>query len=804
MANPSQSRGNLGRRLAWRAGPPAILTVALALAYLPLFLGRFIYNRDLSRFLYPTRWFVRDSLARGDLPWWTPHIGLGHSLLADPQSALFYPGNLIVLLGASPRWLVMVMFLHLVWGAMGMARATRFFRLGGTAGLTAGVAWALSGTIASLWTNGARLPSAAWMPWQVVTFLGLARAAKEGQRPWLSLAGLGVATAMGILAGDVFVAIMGGMLGFGLALVWLGGETRTRKSHATSSVNGAERGGRALVRFLATAGLAVGLGLLLSAAAWLPAARALGGTERVGGVPRSVAEAGSFHPARAAELAAPEAFARAWYWAPNRAWVGDFLGGAPLSLSVYLGGSVLALVALAFFPLRRRGTRTRGQEEEPAETEPSTRTATLVAALGLLFVTFALGRYTPLHAALRALLPPLAYMRSPEKYLLAVVPCVALLAGWGAHRLVAAPARPSWRWGLCVPGLILLLALLAPALFPPDLAAHIRQRAWHGLLAATLVIAAWPLALRHMGLAGAYLLLVLVGDLALGSRLTRRFTDETALRQPALVRDIPARGARNQPFPRLFRGSKVQLAATESSNLDNDQLTLETLRENLGVPFGVANLPGYGVAIPPALTALLDQGRLDALRLLAVDYALLSAPRAGAAAPEGLSLVSTGIPGIRLYHVERALPRVFAAFAVERRPVREIADHLLDPGVVAGTTVLLDDRASWQGESHPGQSPLPCRLDEFSNLRLRATCDLPLPGLAVFAEQYAAGWSAWVDGAPTRLLQANAVMRAVPLRAGKHGVTLAFEPPGLRAGLWLSLLGAVAVAFLLLGNRRRV
>jgi hypothetical protein len=31
-------------------------------------------------------------------------------------------------------------------------------------------------------------------------------------------------------------------------------------------------------------------------------------------------------------------------------------------------------------------------------------------------------------------------------------------------------------------------------------------------------------------------------------------------------------------------GSKVQLAATESSNLDNDQLTRETLRENLGVP----------------------------------------------------------------------------------------------------------------------------------------------------------------------------------------------------------------------------
>jgi hypothetical protein len=35
-------------------------------------------------------------------------------------------------------------------------------------------------------------------------------------------------------------------------------------------------------------------------------------------------------------------------------------------------------------------------------------------------------------------------------------------------------------------------------------------------------------------------------------------------------------------------------------------------------------------------------------------------------------------------------------------------------------------------------------------------------------------------------------------------VILAFEPPGLRAGLWLSLLGAAVTVPLLLGNRRRV
>jgi hypothetical protein len=270
-----------------------------------------------------------------------------------------------------------------------------------------------------------------------------------------------------------------------------------------------------------------------------------------------------------------------------------------------------------------------------------------------------------------------------------------------------------------------------------------------------------------------------------------------------MARQIRPQASSLLPFPRLYRGSKVQLVASLAGERDSDEVTRETLRDNISVPFGIAILSGYGVATPPALTDLLERGRLDALRLLGTEYALLSSPKAGAAAPDGMELVSASMPGVRLYRAERVLPRVFVTFAAERRPVAEIARRLLDPDVVAGTVALLDERQIWNGEQHPAGSPVPCRIDDFTNVRVRATCDAAVSGLAIFVEQHAAGWSARVDGAPAPLLLANAVMRAVPLPAGKHTVEVAFEPPGLRTGALLSLLGLLVTVLLLLAGAVR-
>jgi hypothetical protein len=790
---------------AWVAKPKVAehwpllgLAVLLAVAYYPIFCGRIIFNRDLSRFVYPAQWFIGDSLRRGDSPWWTPHIGLGHSMLADPQSAIFYPVNLLHLVGSLPFMMNVVCLLHLLWGAAGMVKVARAFHLAHVPALVVGLSWALSGYVASLWTNGARLPSAAWMSWQILACVHLARLVREGKPALRAIAWLALATAAGIVAGDVFVAIMGGMVGLGLAGAWLLGERRACAEQDPSQLTAVQL--RATTRgFLVRSFLGAGLGILLAMAALLPAASAIQGTERAGGIPSDLAQSGSLHPMRLVEFAAPEAFSRAWYLAPDQPWVDSHLDGAPLSLSTYLGGSVLALLLLGFAPAGRRKNGTPFAQRHPLRA-----TAGLVAAVGFIFLLLAFGRHTPVFWVFRTLLVPLRYMRAPEKFMLAVIPCVALLAGWGTHRLFEQSFRRQWKWGIVLPTLLLGLALLAPSMLPVGLGDQVQQRAWHGLIAAVLVLAAWAMAGRSTALAGAIILLVVVADLSTGATLTLRFEKTSKLPDPTLARVMrQSRTSPELPWPRLFRGSKVQLAATQSGELDSDQITWETLRDNLSVPLGVDILPGYGVAIPPRFTALLGQGRLDALRLSAVDFALLSAPADSAPVPEGLALLSRPVPGVRLYQLERALPRVFVAFHGTKFSSPELTRHLLDSDVVAGKTILLDEHDSWTAPSGSMLPPAPCTCVHFGNTLVRARCNNTLPGLAVFVEQYAPGWSATVDGAPAPLLKADSVMRAVPVPAGGHLVELSYSPPGLVMGVLLSLLGLCGILALFLAARRQ-
>jgi uncharacterized membrane protein YfhO len=56
-------------------------------------------------------------------------------------------------------------------------------------------------------------------------------------------------------------------------------------------------------------------------------------------------------------------------------------------------------------------------------------------------------------------------------------------------------------------------------------------------------------------------------------------------------------------------------------------------------------------------------------------------------------------------------------------------------------------------------------------------------GWLVVSEQSYPGWEAFMDGNPTQIFTANAVMRAVYLEAGTHEVEFRFNPMSFRLGL---------------------
>ena len=80
----------------------------------------------------------------------------------------------------------------------------------------------------------------------------------------------------------------------------------------------------------------------------------------------------------------------------------------------------------------------------------------------------------------------------------------------------------------------------------------------------------------------------------------------------------------------------------------------------------------------------------------------------------------------------------------------------------------------------------------------------PRAGLIYCSESYFPGWRAKVNGRRTDILPANYGFRAVPVPAGPVVVELAYWPPGMTAGLTVSIVALLALAWIFaLGKRER-
>jgi uncharacterized membrane protein YfhO len=79
-------------------------------------------------------------------------------------------------------------------------------------------------------------------------------------------------------------------------------------------------------------------------------------------------------------------------------------------------------------------------------------------------------------------------------------------------------------------------------------------------------------------------------------------------------------------------------------------------------------------------------------------------------------------------------------------------------------------------------------VEEFTN-GIRGTANLKSSKIMVFSIPYSKGWTAFVNGKKTKLLRANTMFMALPLKAGFYNIELRYFTPGLKVGIILSILG---------------
>ena len=750
-----------------RAFPEALASiVAVLLAFWPMLAGQIVFQRDSALWLFPARWFVRQSLLAGEFPGWNPYQGLGFPLLADPQYGVFYPPNWLFLLvpdGMVAHLVSWLSLAHLVWGGIGMMLLARGLGACPVGSAVAGLAWALSGHTTSAWAIGPLLLGEAWIPWVARGFLGLAR--KQGRAP---LASAVWPMALSLLVGEPFMSAMALFSALVVVLAAARSFRPTRSSIATTAKSAS----------------AWAIAVAIAAVSWLPPLGMLDSTERAQPFDRTAAELYSHHPLRVLEMVAPGALGDPTGEYPAGQWVGEpQASGAPLFFSSYLG--VVAL-ALALLGLRRR------------------RLHIVLAGAALLALFVAFGKYTPVHQIWRTILFPFAHMHSPEKYVVLVVAALAPLAGLGASRVLA-DERPSLRRLFVLAGTLAGFALAAPALLPAALAPTVRAAGLRGLLALGLLFALIRLR-RRFPRSAAFAVLALVAlDLGIpASRLTGFGSAQLLTRVPPAASAILQDNGSPVP-PRIFRQPNLEQTAAPlgptATWRDSQERAIESLTPNTLNVFGLAVVPGYASAIPDLLSQLgpstfADLGRM--LRLLSVPYALVTDTGASELGKTSTAnLLSHPLPHGSLLRVQDARPRVYLPGQFRSLPPAEAASHLLDEAVVAGRQVLL--LTAGQPLLVPavqGDEPRDCTLESFANTRIVASCSTPSPTLAVFAEQYDPGWSALVDGKAVPLLRANLLMRAVPLHGGSHRIELQYRAPGLRLAIFLSVMGLLGLVVL--------
>ncbi len=419
----TSARVRVLRRVTPAAAAPlgalALLLAGLLLSYSRLvFEGLVMAGYDTQTYFYPYWAAAFDALGAGRTPLWNPALFTGAPFLANPQTAVFYPPNWLLLGLSAERALGAALILHAAWAAAGtLALARVALRLGWPAATAGAAVFAFGGYFVAQAGHVNQVSATAWLPWLL---LALDRAVAGDRRGWLTAP---IAAGLLLLAGHPQVAYMS--LGFGLvyaqAAAWAGGERQVRRRLRAAA--------RAAGAWTAAA---VG-GALLAAVQLLPTLELSHFGIRSGGL--SLADAASFSlpPDEILQAVLPTFTAL-----PSST---EFVAHVGTS------GLILAVLGIVRGP---RGVH-----------------AALLAATIVAVWMLALGPASPLFGFAHRIVPGFDLFRVPPRWLLLGLLAAALLAARGVEGLGrgGAALRPTRRAlvpaaALAVLGLILTAAAL--------------------------------------------------------------------------------------------------------------------------------------------------------------------------------------------------------------------------------------------------------------------------------------------------------------------------------------------------------
>ena len=712
---------------------------------------------DLVSFLFPSYRFAAASLRSGVLPLWQPHLYGGAPFLADMQTGVFYPLNLLLFLLApdfaykAMEWMVV---LHVFLAGLFMYLCLRYLEPGRPLRVPAALAGAMAYMFSDLFIvhfgNLNLVAVAAWLPLIFLLFWRALRTRSLGLAAGAGLA-LGIATLEGHLQITLFIGLALAVT----ALVEAAAAHRERRGWAWS-----------LLALLITAAVGIGVsGLVL-----LPALEYARLSPRATLSYREAARY-SLIPGLLGEMLVPALF--------NTREPGLYWGVWDRVAVGYLG--ILPLILAGLAVILWRGRRIR-----------------FLAILAVVAFLLALGGESVVHGWAYRWLPGFGQLRAPARAVFLLDFALAALAAIALHHLLSPLSRRTrqafqgvwkgllWLCGaaLAVGGAWAYLVIYQAQDGDPTVFWRV-SAAGSGVIFALLMMSAalaW-LSARRAG----WLRRNTLGWLAVGLV----FFDLAAIGAYTDLADEPPTDGFDHPQIVDFMHSDPGFFRIDSRTdvwglWQPDLALLAGLYDVSGVdnPLVVADVARYWEGTGGRSTSLYD--------LLGARYVL------GSKEVEldwsKFSLAYDGDPTVNVYRNETVLPR---AFVVHKALVA--ADHedawarMQEPGFDPSVTVILEGGQPLDLQTSGGAGVQVTRYDTNA---LEIQVDSPVEGYLFLSDPHYPGWQAQVDGQPAELLRANYAFRAVRVPAGTHQVTMSFRPLSWTLGLGITVLTLLVLLIL--------
>lgn len=747
---------------------PLVILIILveAFFYKVLFMGHNFFWRDILSHSYPAKKILIDAINAGYYPLWNQFVSTGIPYLADLSNQPLYIFNLLFILLPANLAINATILLHYLLGALFMYLFVNLMVENKYICIFSALSFTLSGYCLSLSCNLEYLTPVIWLPAAFWAFYKFIHTSKT-----FYILLCAVSLAMMIFGGEP--------MAFYYTVGFLFVRTLFELKDKTS-----------FIKHFVLLALVVAVSIAFSSVQLLPAVELTHLSARAAGLTFTEATTWSFNPYRMLEFIIPFFFGRNFpypqYWGVSLQ-SGGF--SVPWAEAVYIGAIPFVLAMFSFFINRIKEK---------------------YYWLTVLLISFilAFGCFTPIYKLLFNILPFMSSFRYPEKLILFATFALCVLAGLGLKDLIEHKFYTLGNKFLIIPGILLLISLLATFL-PFDMFLNVQNMKISGLLSVveisnnikfgliyfSIIVASvcfiwyWN-KLKDKKSTSFILIVILItffDALYINSRSYITTTTNLLAEINSSESYIKAGWDKKYP-PRVYFSSSLSDTTGLNLNKINDIRLLNNFHPLIAA-FWLNNLiPNRSIIyqintfntvtsltlknINAVSEVLMNQNLPAFVKLFNIDYVMCSKSDAS----KFIALSDRYIESANnvILQPENTLPRAI------------ITSEMLN------STTIMREVGNYQPVSNEA------KIVNYTNNKVVITVNNEDGGYLCLFDSYYPGWKVFVDGKSSELLKIAELYRGVKLKKGKYDVIFLFDPLIVKIGLFVTVLGFLLAVILTL------